>query len=90
MAWTHQKLLELLLSWSDFLDIALRYSNLDLKSSTPKEVVKAALVLIVRGAYLTTQISEKDLLRPKDKNFTRERRTAKPAFEKERKLMKKD
>lgn len=55
MLWGNLKLLEVLLSWAEFLDVTLDDHNTNHKLPTPKEVVQAVVVLMNRGAYLIPQ-----------------------------------
>jgi len=52
MLWENLKLLEVLLPWAEFLDVALDDHNTNHKTPAPIEVVRAAVVLINRGACL--------------------------------------
>lgn len=65
--WTNLKLLQLLLPWSEFMDLALHDPNLNHKLSTPQEVIQAAFVLMNRGAHLISRVPP----RPNDKQSMR-------------------
>lgn len=77
MVWADQKLLEKVIPWSEFMDHALQAHGTNHKLPTPKEVVRAAVVLMEYGAYRTSQNSKVGP-RPRDKQSVRERRTANP------------
>lgn len=72
MIWKDLKLLELILPWAKFMDLALHSHNLNPKLPPPKKVIEAAVVLMDQGAYLTSQIPAIST-KPKDELFKKRR-----------------